>query len=208
MRQGFDSLTTRVSDAATEANNAYLQTWTSIKDGAIRGIATAVADARTALSNAANTAGRLLGGLGSAVMSLLPGWATSFIRDIPAKVNSVVAAVQTTAQRVTAAASAARDTAFNLAKAFVDAKLREFAAQKQAAERLISGARDLARQPGTRCWASSPHRSRISPRVSPQAPRLKPTGSSARPTRSAPKCATAPAWCSVPPRVPAYAAPA
>lgn len=146
--RGFHALTTQMSQGLAAARTGFLRRWSAITDGAGRAVATVTAGVRNGLTVAVGLAGRALGGLGSAARELLPGWATSFLDSVPARVDAAVSGLRAIGQRIADAASRAKDTALNLAKSFVNAKLQEWAALKQGVERMIKGAGDLARRAG------------------------------------------------------------
>ena len=153
VRQRYAGLAQGLAAGVASAKASFQRNWSELKDSASRSIADAANWARTKLSNAAGTARGLLGGLGSAVMSMLPGWASSFVSSIPARVDSVVATVRGFGRSIAQAAAGARDTALGLAKSYLDNKLQEIAAARQAAEALVKGAADRSRAAGH--WIAS-----------------------------------------------------
>ena len=114
------------------------------------------AGVRQALASAAGTAGRLLGRLGTALLPLLPSWARTFAEGLPARVAAATTALKAFRARVTAAAGRAAAVVTAGAKRFLDAKLREWAAQRQAAEAALRKASELAGRAGRAVVAAIP----------------------------------------------------
>jgi hypothetical protein len=122
------------------------------------GIGGILTQARGKLSGAAETAGRLLGGLGSAASSMLPAslsGLTSAIGDAQGRVDARQAGLL---PRLGEVAARAKQAIIGAAKSFADSKLREYVMRERIMQQAIDGARKLAQTIGKAVSALVPPR--------------------------------------------------
>ena len=104
--------------------------------------------ARGKLDGAAQTASRLLGGLGSAVASLLPASLTGLTEGVGEARGRIDARQTGLIPQLGELARRAKDGIVSAAKAFADAKLRQWVAEERLLQQALDGARKLAKMAG------------------------------------------------------------
>ncbi len=160
LRQRFTSLRDGAAQTIETVKTGLMERASSLAQGAGETIGSILGDARTRLAGAAETASSLLGGVGSALMPLLPAPLSGLVSAIPQTVAGLSERLQTIGSRIAGAAAAARDAVIAAAKSYLDARLQEWATALQLVEATIAGAKDLARRAGEAAVALVPERVR------------------------------------------------
>ena len=160
LRERFGSFRAGAAQTIETVKTGLMERASSRAQSAGETIDSVLGGARTRLAGAAETAGGLLGGVGSALLSLLPAPLSGLVSAIPETVAGLSERLQSIGSRIADAAAAARDAVTAAAKSYLDARLQEWATALQLLEQTIAGAKDLARQAGEAALALVPERVR------------------------------------------------